>query len=337
MVTSALLDWLRDSDPALRWQVERDLAHAPTEVWEATRTRIATEGFGARLLALQDADGQWAGGAFFPADFDFHGPEAAEGAGQPWTATTWTLNSLREWGLDAAVLRERRTAELLAENSRWEYDHLPYWGGEVDCCVNAWTVANGVWLGADVTGVVDWFLEHRLADGGWNCAWIDGSTRSSFPSTLNTLKGLLAYEAAAGGTDATRAARHSGEEYLLRRGLFRRLSTGEPVAPWVTSFAYPFRWFYSVLNAAEYFRQASLVDGTAPDPRVAGAMDLIRAARQPDGTWLQARRHPGRVWFEVDAPAGEPSKWLTLSATRVLAWWDSRVPQARGTSPTAAQ
>jgi len=93
-----LIGWLLDSDPALRWQVERDLLDAPQEVWAATRARVATEGFGARLLALQDPDGQWAGGAFFPGDFDYNGPEAAEGAGQPWTATTWSLNSLREWG-----------------------------------------------------------------------------------------------------------------------------------------------------------------------------------------------------------------------------------------------
>jgi hypothetical protein len=329
VLTGPLVEWLRDSDPALRWQVERDLLREPPEVWETTRARIATEGFGARLLSLQDSDGQWAGGAFFPADFDWDGPEAADGAGQPWTATTWTLNSLREWGLDSAVLRERRTAELLAENSRWEYDDLPYWGGEVDCCINAWTVANGLWLGVDMTSLVDWFLEHRLPDGGWNCEWVEGSTRSSFHSTLNSLKGLLAYDAATGGTDATRAARRSGEQYLLERGLLRRLSTGEPVAPWVDHFAYPFRWFYSVLNAAEYFREASLLDGEPPDPRMADAIALIRAARQPDGTWLQARRHPGRVWFEVDVPAGEPSTWLTLYGTRVLAWWDSLNPAAR--------
>ena len=328
MANEDVVEWLLDSDPALRWQVERDLAHAPEDVWRATRARVATEGFGARLLALQDPDGQWAGGAYFPADFDFAGPEAAEGAGQPWTATTWTLNSLREWGLDAAVLRERRTVELLAENCRWEYEDLPYWGGEVDCCINAWTVANGVWLSADITGIVDWFLEQQLPDGGWNCEWVEGSTRSSFHSTLNSLKGLLAYDAATGGTDATRAARRCGEEYLLQRGLFRRLSTSEPVAPWVNRFAYPLRWSYNVLNAAEYFRQASLIDGATPDPRMADAIELIRAARQQDGTWLQAGRHPGRVWFEVDAPAGEPSKWLTLYGTRVLAWWECQTPQA---------
>jgi hypothetical protein len=216
-------------------------------------------------------------------------------------------------------------AELLAENGRWEYENLPYWGGEVDCCINVWTVANGLWLGADITGIVYWFLEHRLPDGGWNCAWIEGATRSSFHSTLNSLKGLLAYDVATGGTDATHAARRSGEEYLLQRGLFRRLSTGEPVGPWVDRFAYPFRWYYNVLNAAEYFRQASLLDGAAPDPRMADAIEVIRAARRPDGTWLQAGRDPGRVWFEVDVPAGEPSKWLTLVGTRVLAWWDTQL------------
>jgi hypothetical protein len=325
MAGEALTGWLLDSDPALRWQVERDVVREPVEVWEATRASVATEGFGARLVALQDSDGQWAGGAFFPADFDFDGPEAADGAGQPWTATTWTLNSLREWGLDPAALRPR-TAELLAENSRWEYEDLPYWSGEVDCCINAWTVANGLWLGADVTGIVDWFVEHRLPDGGWNCEWVEGSTRSSFHSTLNALKGLLAYDAATGGTDATRAARHSGEEYLLARGLFRRLSTGEPVGAWVDRFAYPFRWSCDVLNAAEYFRQVSLLDGVRPDPRLAEAIELIRDARQADGAWLQTGRLPGRVWFEVDVPAGEPSKWLTLYGTRVLDWWDSYVP-----------
>ncbi|MEU3769959.1 squalene cyclase [Amycolatopsis keratiniphila] len=312
-----MIPWLLDSDPALRWQVERDLAHEPPEVWEATRARIATEGFGARLLAHQDPDGQWAGGAFFPTGF------TGQEDGQPWTATTWSLNTLREWGMDAGALRG--TAELLAENSRWEYDDLPYWGGEVDCCINAWTLANGLWLGADVAPLASWFPEHQQPDGGWNCEWVSGSRRSSVHSTLNSLKGLLAFDIATGGTAASHASRHSGEEYLLERGLFRRLSTGSAIAPWITVFAYPFRWFYDVLNAADYFREAALHDGTAPDPRMAEAVELIRAARQPDGTWLQAHRHSGRVWFEVDVAAGEPSKWLTLYGSRVLNWWDSAV------------
>lgn len=309
-----LLPWLLDSDPSLRWQVERDLAGEPEAVWKATRARTAKEGVGARLLALQDEDGQWDGGAYFPKGHDF---EAQTKGSQPWTATTWTLNTLREWGVESSALGD--TAERLRKNSRWEYDDLPYWGGEVDCCINAFTVENGLWLGVDVTKNVEWFLEHRLADGGWNCEWLDGKTRSSFHSTLNSLKALLAYELAGFGTNETREARRSGEEYLLERHLFRRLSTGERVAPWVDYFTYPLRWRYSVLNAADYFRRAR----AELDPRMTEALAMIRAARQADGTWLQAERMAGKMWFEIEVPAGEPSKWLTLYGTRVLTSFSS--------------
>lgn len=321
MIEREVLEWLLDSDPALRWQVERDLVRADERVWQATRARVATEGFGARLVALQDPDGQWAGGAYFPSDFDFAAAEDAREPGQPWTATTWSLNALREWGLDASVLAD--TGERIAANSQWEYDDLPYWGGEVDCCINAFTLANGAWLGVDVAPLVDWFVERRLADGGWNCEWVNGSARSSFHSTLNSLKGLLWYDTLTGGSETTRDLRRSGEEYLLSRRLYQRLSTGEPVGPWTSELTFPYRWVYSVLNAADYLRSAALFDGRPPDPRLADAVELIRVARQPDGTWVQGRTHPGRVWFDIDVPTGEPSKWLTLHATRVLEWRDA--------------
>jgi hypothetical protein len=320
---SSAIDWMLDSDPALRWQVERDLAGAPASQWEATRARVATEGFGAELLAHQDPDGQWAGGSYFPAGWDWEGPEAQKGMGQPWTATTWSLNSLRDWGLDSTALTG--TAEKLAANSRWDYNNGPYWEGEVDCCINGYTIANGAWLGVDVSRLANWFLDHQLEDGGWNCEWEEGSTRSSFHSTLNSLKGLLAWEIRTGGTPELTAARHRAEEYLLERRLMYSLSTGDRHDPWVANFAYPFRWFYSVLNALDYFREAALHDGSAPDPRLAEAIEVVRGARQPDGTWLQERRHPGRAWFEVDVPVGESSKWLTFYATRVLDWWDAAI------------
>lgn len=194
----------------------------------------------------------------------------------------------------------------------------------MDCCINAYTLANGAWLGVDVDRLAQWFLEHQQPDGGWNCEWVNGSACSSFHSTLNTIRGLLDHERLTGGSDALRAARHRGEEYLLERRLMRRLSTGEIVAPWVTTLVFPFRWKYNVLSAADHFRAAALRDGRAPDARLAEAMDVIAAARQPDGTWLQQDRHRGRVWFELDVPPGEPSKWLTLLALRVLQWWHTR-------------
>lgn len=314
-----VLDWLLDSDPAIRWQVERDLAGAPPDTWEATRARVATEGFGAALLAEQDEDGQWAGGSFFPAGF-FGSPES-EAPGQPWVATTWALKDLREWGVDAAVLGD--TAAKLDANSRWDYEDLPYWGGEVDVCINSYTLASGAWLGADVSQLVAWFPAHRLSDGGWNCEAEEGdSVRSSFHSTLNAVRGILQYEQLTGDA-SMRDARHGGEEYLLSRRLMFRASTGEQVGEFVTRFVYPNRHRYSALVALDHFRDVSLFAGTPPDPRLADAVEAVRAARQPDGTWLQTTPLPGRTWFDVDVPEGEPSRWLTLMGTRVLEWWDA--------------
>ncbi|WP_426326167.1 squalene cyclase [Microbacterium sp. E-13] len=319
MTDARVLDWLLDSDPALRWQVERDVAGAPPEVWEATRARVATDGFGARLLAEQDDDGQWAGGAFFPAGF--FGSAEADEPGQPWTATTWVLKDLREWGLDSSVLAG--TAEKLAAGCRWECDDLPYWGGEVDVCINSYTLATGAWLGADVSRLVDWFPAHRLADGGWNCEAEEGdSVRSSFHSTLNAVRGILAYERITGDT-SMRDARHAGEEYLLARRLMFRLTTGELVGEFVARFVYPNRHRYSALAALDHFRDVAFVEGTPPDLRLGEAVEVVRSARQPDGTWLQSQPLPGRTWFDVDAAQGEPSPWLTLFGTRVLEWWDA--------------
>ncbi|WP_309104007.1 squalene cyclase [Microbacterium sp.] len=319
VIASRVLDWLLDSDPSLRWQVQRDLVGAPAEIWQATRVRVALEGHGAALLSAQDADGQWAGGAFFPAGF--FGSAEAERPGQPWVATTWALKDLREWGLDAEALVG--TAEKLAANSRWEYDDLPYWGGEVDVCINSYTLAAGAWLGADVDSLAQWFPEHRLADGGWNCEAEEGdSVRSSFHSTLNAARGMLAHERITGDT-RLRDARHGGEEYLLHRRLMRRASTGEVVGDFVSDFIHPSRHRYSALAALDHFREAALHDGVAPDPRLSEAVELVRHKRQPDGTWLQGTPLPGRTWFDVDASEGEPSRWLTLIGTRVLHWWDT--------------
>lgn len=313
MIDTSLRDWLLDSDPALRWQVERDLLDIDEETWRETRRRVPVEGFGRELLSHQDADGQWAGGAYFPADFRDEGP-------QPWTATTWALNDLRAWGVPASALET--TAAKLAP-VKWEYEDMPYWGGEVDVCINAMTLSNGLWLGADVDGIVDWFLGHQLDDGGWNCEWVDGATVASYHSTLNALIGLLNYQVRTGDAERVVAARARGEEYLLRRELFRTLSTGEPFYSRVFSFAHPRRAYYNALAAADYFRAAADADGTEPDSRMAEAIEAIRSQRQSGGTWLQGHRLDGDVWFHVDGPTGEPSKWVTLQATRVLDWWDS--------------
>jgi hypothetical protein len=315
-----VIAWLLDSDPAIRWQAMRDLLDAPEAEWQAERAKVETEGWGARLLSHQDADGQWAGGSFLPRGF---GRDEWLREGQPWTATCFSLSQLREFGLDPSCERARWTALAIGRNSRWDEGGQPYWQGEVEECINGRTVADGAYFGVDVSPIVERLLGERQADGGWNCNRANGSTRSSFHSTINVLEGLLEYERATGGTPASREARRSGEEYLLERHLFRRRGTGEPADPQFLQFLHPNRWRYDILRGLDYFRAAGALTGAPPDPRLGESIEHLRSRRAADGTWQLDWRPGGRVFFELEDGKGRPSRWITLRALRVLRWWDS--------------
>ena len=308
-----IVDWLLDSDPAIRWQVLRDVVHAQAEVVAAERARVATEGWGARLLALQGEDGQWAGGACFPAQGWRRGQE-----GQPWTSTLPTLQLLCDFGVDPCSDRVRRAVALVKEHSRWEHARQPFFSGEVEPCINGRTVTLGTYFDQDVEGVVARLLGEQLEDGGWNCEVENGSVRSSFATTINVLEGLLAHERATGGSAESIAARRRGEEYLLERRLVRRKSTGEVVNPAWLQFSFPTRWHYDVLRALEYFRSV----GDVPDSRMDEAIDLLRSKQQPDGTWLLENTHPGKVHFALEDGDSRRSRWNTLRALRVLRWYE---------------
>ena len=336
-----VLSWLLDSDPAIRWQALRDLTDAPADLQRAERARIAHEGWGARLLALRDPDGMWARGACFPGTAHLHRPDSSSADAQaqpapsdesepepdpdyepqPWTATYPTLDLLLEFGIDPDEPLMRETARLIAENCLWEHAGQRYFAGEVEPCINGRTLRQAHYFGHadDVEPIVERLLSEQLPDGGWNC-WAEyGAKRSSFHSTICVLSGLLAHEQAGGGTDQVLQARHVGEEYLLDRHLFRRLSTGEVVKPAWLELSFPPQWHYDVLHALEHFRQA----GGIPDPRLGEALDVVRSKRQPDGRWLLENTHPGAVHFELEDGDGAPSRWNTLRALRVLRWADA--------------
>lgn len=276
---------------------------------------MATEGWGARLLALQGEDGQWDGGALFPS---LSRRSADEPKGQPWTATAYSLLLLRDFGIDPHLEQVRRGMALIQQHCRWEHADQPFFSGEVEPCINGMTIVLGVYFDQNVDEIVARLLGEQLADGGWNCEAERGSVRSSFATTIRVLEGLLAHERATGDSPESLAARRRAQEYLLERKLFRRKSTGEVVDPAWLQFSFPTRWHYDVLRGLEYFRDA----GDAPDPRMDEAVDLLRSKQQSDGTWLLENTHPGKVHFPLEEGDGRPSRWNTLRALRVLRWHD---------------
>ncbi len=318
-----VIGWVAEGDPALHWQVVRDVADGSESEWGPIRALVETEGVGARILSLQDADGQWSGGAFFPPGFT---GRQFEEEGQPWTTTTWALTQLRELGLDPTSARARETVRLVGENSRWDHAGQPYWAGEVEECINGRTVADGAYFGVDVAPIVSRLVEEAQPDGGWNCERCNGSSRSSFATTINVLEGLLEFERATGGTARSQDARKRGEEYLLSRRLFRRAATGEPADEQFLTLAYPTRWHYDVLRALDFFRAASRFDGAALDARLAEAVELVRSKRDKGGRWQLDWLPRGASLVELDDGPGQPSRWVTLRALRVLRWWDQPIP-----------
>jgi hypothetical protein len=304
-----VVDWLLDSDPSIRWQVLRDLAHEPADVVAAERSRIATEGWGARLLALQAPDGQWGGR---PWSLD-------------WTDTFHVLELLWRLGLDPASEQARQAVGLVRERVTWRggapvetpWADNRFFDGEVEPCINGRVVGIGSWFGEDVRALVDRLLGEQLADGGWNCETENGATVSSFGTTINVLEGLLEHERSTGGSADAVAARHRGEAYLLERRLFRRLSTGEVIDPDWLRFSFPTWHFYDVLRGLDYLRAA----GAASEARVAEAIGVVERNRDPDGTWALDNVHAGEAHLEMDDGEGRPSRWNTLRAMRVLDWF----------------
>ena len=232
----------------------RDLIGAPAEEIAAERARVATEGAGARLLALQGADGRWGGAAW----------------NRGWDSTMHVLMLLRDMGLDPASDQARRAVDLVRDRVTWngcgprECDGNAFFQGELEPCINGQVAAVGAYFGHDVRGIVDRLLAEQLPDGGWNCEAANGSTRSSFNTTICVLEALLEYERAVGGSQEVIGARLRGQEYLLERHLFRRRSTGEVIerdrkggTAW-TRFAFPTWWHYDLLRGLEYLRSAGV-------------------------------------------------------------------------------
>lgn len=296
------IEWLLDADPAIRFQVMRDLAGAAPNAVQRERERVAREGLAAAILASQGSDGAW------------------HRAGAPdWLPTLYTLLLLRSTGVDREDPAVTAALARLEQGFRWdeEFGKKPFFEGEVEPCINGGALALGGYFGRPAESLSQRLIGEQLEDGGWNCK-APQSSRSSFHTTICVLEGLLEYERAIGGSAEAAAARKRGEAYLLERGLFRRRSTGDVALPAFLELAFPPRYHYDILRALDYLRDA----GVEPDARMADAVALVESRRQADGRWLLDRAYEEALAFPFGETVGEPSRWNTLRALRVLRWYE---------------
>lgn len=300
----AMVSWLLEGDPSLRWQVLRDLTDASAETVAAERERVVEHGWTAELLVRQDPDGRWAGALYSP----------------KWTSTTYTLLLLERLGLPHGHPQALAGCVVLWNGARF------FGGGltlaksirEPETCITGMLVLLASAFGYDddrVPRAVEWLLGQQLPDGGWNCESVrSGSRHGSFHTTITALEALTAYERDGGPVQVSQAT-ESGREFLLVHRMYRSHRTGEVVDAAFTRFPFPPQWHYDVMRGLEHFRAV----GAERDERLAAAVEVVRRSRRPDGTWRKYAAYPGRQWFEMEQ-AG-PSRWSTLRALRILDWW----------------
>jgi hypothetical protein len=318
MSTTDTTHWLLDSDPAIRWQAMESLTDKPDREVAAERAKVAQEGWGAKLLAKQNEHGFWSWSGW--------DPDSGEWGGSPGWITLLTLQLLRSLGPDpadsAVVSAMKRLVDGGFKSAMPEFfawGGRGYFEGETEACINGRVLSSGAYFRQDVHGIVKRLLGEQMADGGWNCELENGSTRGSFHSTICVLEGLLEYERSGMAQHDTAPARERGEEYLLSRSLLRRASTGQDVSEHFGRFGFPYAYRFNVLRGLDYFRWA----GLARDSRMDAGLALIKSRRTDDGRWLLENSHEEEWILDMGEAEGQPSRWVSLQALRVLRHFDA--------------
>jgi len=308
----AAFKWLLDSDPAIRWQVMRDLTDESLEVIAAERSRVACEGWGSQLLARQSPSGKWSGS---PRGWRDDLPKEHRDL----IITLYSLVALMEFGLDPNSQQARTMMDRVEKRLVFKWlNNRPYLHGETEPCINGRILGIGAYFKRPNDALAKQLLAEQLQDGGWNCEATQ-SRRSSFHTTICVLEGLLEYERAGRKSAAVSKARKRGQEYLLERGMFRSLRTGKVIDKRWLRFSYPPFWHYDVLRGLDYLRNA----GIEPDSRAGEAIKIVMKRRHQNGRWPLNLRHPEFIPLQMEMDVGKASRWNTLRALRVLRYYNS--------------
>jgi hypothetical protein len=308
-MNTEIISWLLEGDPSIRWQVQRDLLNSSTAKVEAERRKIAKEGWGARLLALQDADGKWGGGIYGP----------------KWISTTYTMLTLRLLGLQTNHPQAKRACKIFLNEGMYTdggINFFSYSWKQSETCVTGMILALLAYFRYPdeyVHSIASYLISQQMADGGWNCESYRGATHSSFHTTISVLEGLYEYECLfPEKKKIISKVRTRGHEFLLTHRLYKSHTTGKVFDVKMTAMPFPPRWKYDFIRALDYFRSCD-----APrDERMSDAIELLLSKQKKDGLWPMNSGMSGLKYFDLEK-AGQASRWNTLRALRILNWWNA--------------
>ena len=309
-----VVQWLLEGDASIRWQVYRDLLDDP---WRADSERelVATEGWGAAVLAEQADDGSWGGGLYNP----------------KWTSTFYSLFLLQAIGLPPGNRPAAKAAGLLFERGIRGDGGLNFnsskpltvkrpskKSGVAELCITGMglaMLANYLDDREQARPIAECLLATQLSDGGWNCQ--RESQHGSFNTTISVLEGLRAWSTIVGTSPGLEAAAARGHEFFFAHRLYCSHRTGEVARAAFTRSVFPYHWHFDALRGLDYLQSVS-----APrDPRIVSAIDLVRSREGDDGRWKMSPLYRGPQHVSIERQ-GQPSRWNTLRALRVLRWWE---------------
>ena len=92
----------------------------------------------------------------------------------------------------------------------------------------------------------------------------------------------------------------------------------EPKAGWLR-FGFPLNYNSDILEALLVLAQV----GTPMRPELEESLGIVRSKMSEDGTWALENTLNGKMWADVEEK-GKPSKWLTLHALQVLAYFGAQ-------------
>ena len=282
------------------------------DAFAAERSRVATEGWGAQLLALQSPAGNWGEG---PRGWRDDLPKEDRGL----LITLYSLTVLMDLGLDPASKEARKMIDRVDKELVFKrLNNRPFLHGETEPCINGRILGIGAYFKEPNDALANKLLVEQLEDGGWNCE-APKSRRSSFHTTICVLEGLLEYERAGRKSAAVTKARKRAENYLLERRMFRSLRTGKVIDKRWLRFSFPPFWHYDVLRGLDYLRNA----GIKPDSRVREAIEIVIERRHQNGRWPLNLLHPEHIPLKMETEVGRASRWNTLRAPRVQRWYSN--------------